>query len=63
MSFPVTAGWRPMKTTVKYDLPALTSEDYNAEQKRKMNRRQSSKALVDSLDLESKGSLDMLLMV
>ena len=41
---------------ISRDLPALTSEDYNAEQKRKMTRRQSSKALVDSLDLESKGS-------
>jgi hypothetical protein len=40
---------------ISRDLPALTSEDYNAEQKRKMTRRQSSKALVDALDLESKG--------
>ncbi|CAB4019689.1 lipoxygenase homology domain-containing 1-like, partial [Paramuricea clavata] len=42
---------------ISRDLPALTSEDYNAEQKRKMTRRQSSKALVDSLDLESKARL------
>ncbi len=42
---------------ISRDLPALTSEDYNAEQKRKMTRRQSSKALVDSLDLESKGTV------
>ena len=43
---------------ISRDLPGLTSEDYNAEQKRKMTRRQSSKALVDSLDLESKGRVN-----
>lgn len=46
---------------ISRDLPALTSEDYNAEQKRKMTRRQSSKALVDSLDLESKGTAHVFL--
>lgn len=43
---------------ISRDLPALTPQDYYAEQKRKMTRRQSSKALVDPLDLESKGITD-----
>lgn len=40
---------------ISRELPALTAKDFNAEQKRKMTRRQSTKTLVDSLDLESKG--------